>query len=121
MCSRTFPCFVSDPSLSTDEILIIEEKAVNDCFKVSGNGPKKDETYETPSDYDPLAVNMGQMTVHRFTLRCKCDTSKLKADESCGTFLPFDQQRWPSLMGLRGDSRFNTKSEDPVFGGHHKT
>ena len=43
----------------------IEEK----CLKKSRHVPPKDAIYETPSDYDPLALNMGQLVVHRISLR----------------------------------------------------
>ena len=46
----------------------IEEK----CLKKSRHVPPKDAIYETPSDYDPLALNMGQLVVHRISLRF-CD------------------------------------------------
>lgn len=93
-----------------------------------------------PSDYDPLSVNMGSLTVYRFTLRCKCDRSALQTDsktgklQKCGQFMPFDQQGWPSyagmlsiqffkaiieqvitvlylfVVGIKGDSYFNYKA-----------
>ena len=43
----------------------IEEK----CLKKSRHFPNRDAIYETPSDYDPLALNMGQLVVHRISLR----------------------------------------------------
>ena len=43
----------------------IEEK----CLKKSRHFPAKEAIYETPSDYDPLALNMGQLVVHRISLR----------------------------------------------------
>ena len=43
----------------------MEEK----CLKKSRHFPAKDAIYETPSDYDPLALNMGQLVVHRISLR----------------------------------------------------
>ena len=47
-------------------------------MKKSGHTPASDGIYETPSDYDPLAVNMGQLTVFRFTLKCKCNEELLR-------------------------------------------
>ena len=41
------------------------------CLKRSQHLPRKGIHYETPSNYEPFAVNMGQMTVYRFTIRCK--------------------------------------------------
>ena len=70
--------------------------------------------YETPTAYDPLAVNMGQLTIFRFTLKCKCNENLLREEEDgyqrCGQFLPYEQQGWPSFMGINGDSKFNIKS-----------
>ena len=40
-------------------------------MKKSGHWPKTEGIYETPTAYDPLAVNMGQLTIFRFTLKCK--------------------------------------------------
>eukprot|EP00095_Tigriopus_kingsejongensis_P007875 maker-scaffold127_size327531-snap-gene-1.8 protein:Tk07875 transcript:maker-scaffold127_size327531-snap-gene-1.8-mRNA-1 annotation:"hypothetical protein BRAFLDRAFT_93831" len=101
--------------MSEDDILILEAQVVEECFKQSGHSPRTDEVYETPSDYDAFSVNMGQMTVYRFRLRCVCDSKLLKTDETCGQFLPYDLQRWPSYMGINGDSRFNMKSTDPKY------
>ena len=41
------------------------------CLKRSQHLPRKGIHYETPSNYEPFAVNMGQMTVYRFRIRCK--------------------------------------------------
>ena len=41
------------------------------CLQRSQHLPRKGIHYETPSNYEPFAVNMGQMTVYRFTIRCK--------------------------------------------------
>ena len=30
--------------------------------------------------------------------------------QRCGQFLPYEQQGWPSFMGINGDSKFNIKS-----------
>ena len=65
--------------------------------------------YETPSDYDPFKVNMGQLTVYRFTLRCVCQESLLAEGSQCGRFMPYGQQGWPSFMGKDGDARFNVR------------
>ena len=93
----------------------VEEK----CLKKSRHFPAKEAIYETPSDYDPLALNMGQLVVHRISLRfsqsiksilassqllslpcscecalrrCKCETSQLQYSERCARVLPFEHQ-----------------------------
>ena len=82
-------------------------------MKKSGHWPK-DGIYETPSEYDPLAVNMGQLTIYRFMLKCKCNEDYLREEQDgyqrCGQFLPYEKQGWPAYMGLSGDSRFNMES-----------
>ena len=95
--------------LSDKDLTVFKDDVLADCLKKSGHGPKKDAIYETPSDYDPFKVNMGQLTVYRFTLRCVCQESLLAENSQCGRFLPFSQQGWPSFMGRAGDSRFNVR------------
>jgi hypothetical protein len=60
---------------------VLEEKAVDDCIKKSGHEPPRDAVYETPTAYSPLSVNMGQMTVYRYSLRCVCNQELLRADQ----------------------------------------
>ena len=85
-------------------------------MKKNGHWPKGDGIYETPSDYDPLTVNMGQLTVYRFSLRCQCNENLLREEidgyQRCGQFLPYENQGWPSFMGVFGDSKFNM---DTIF------
>ena len=50
---------------SEDEADAFESKVTSRCLKASGHNPPENVTYETPSDYDPLAVNMGALTVYR--------------------------------------------------------
>ena len=50
---------------SEDEADAFESKVTSRCLKASGHNPAENVTYETPSDYDPLAVNMGALTVYR--------------------------------------------------------
>ena len=60
--------FVTGSSdLSESEVYDITLK----CLQRSQHLPRKGIHYETPSNYEPFAVNMGQMTVYRFTIRCK--------------------------------------------------
>ena len=97
--------------LERNSIDISEEKSVDiiteieeECLKSSGHFARQDGIYETPSEYDPLSINMGQLIVYRFTLRCKCDSSKLERGQTCARILPFNQQAWPAYMGRLGDS-----------------
>ena len=73
-------------------------------MKATNNFAKSDAVYETPSDYDPLSINMGQLIIYRFTLRCRCDKSKLSYGEKCASILPFERQGWPAYMGAMGDT-----------------
>ncbi|TRY71775.1 hypothetical protein TCAL_12171 [Tigriopus californicus] len=112
------------PVLQPEDIKCVEKaverrtknaQEVDRCLTKSGHTLRTDEVYETPSDYNAFAVNMGQLTIYRFRLRCVCDSTLLTREEECGTFLPYDHQRWPSFMGINGDSRFNIKSTDSKF------
>jgi hypothetical protein len=100
--------------ISDEEFLALQSETVELCMKKSGHWPKTEGIYETPTAYDPLAVNMGQLTIFRFTLKCKCNENLLREEEDgyqrCGQFLPYEQQGWPSFMGINGDSKFNIKS-----------
>ena len=31
--------------------------------------------------------------------------------QQCPYFLPYEEQGWPSFMGIQGDSRYNPKAE----------
>ena len=75
-----------------------------DCLKVTNHFARPDGVYETPSDYDPLSINMGQLVIYRFSLRCKCDSSRLRYGEKCSKVLPYDKQGWPAYMGAMGDT-----------------
>jgi len=76
--------------LSDDDLSVLKENILNECLKKSGHGPNKDAVYETPSEYDPFKVNMGQLTVYRFTLRCVC---KVNPFISFGTTRIFTSKR----------------------------
>jgi hypothetical protein len=47
----------------------VVEELETKCLKATNHLANDQLTYETPSDYDPLSVNMGQMIVYRFTIR----------------------------------------------------
>ena len=76
------------------------------CLKKSKHFAANDRIYETPSEYDPLSINMGQMVVYRFSIRCICDPAQLSYNEKCANFLPYSQQGWSAYMGSNGDSKF---------------
>ena len=86
-----------------------------DCLKATNHFAKPDATYETPSDYDPLSINMGQLIIYRFTLSCTCDKAKLSYGEACASVLPYSRQGWPAYMGAEGGGGYRRQ------GGSHKT
>ena len=92
--------------LSNEESEAMMTEIEEECLKSSGHFAREDAIYETPSDYDPLSINMGQLVVYRFTLRCSCDSSKLSWGQTCASILPYEQQGWPAYMGGLGDSVF---------------
>ena len=99
---------ISEDSSDFDQMrLEIEE----DCLKATNNVAKPDAIYKTPSDYDPLSINMGQLIIYRFTLRCRCDESKLNYGEACASVLPYNKQGWPAYMGTMGDSVYRRRDE----------
>ena len=97
--------FSDDPEV--DELSNQYQEIVMKCLKSKGHLPPEQETYETPSDYSPFAVNMGQLTVHRFTLRCKCKKDLLKFGQACGRFVDYENQRWPAFMGRWANAKFD--------------
>ena len=78
----------------------MEEK----CLKKSRHFPAKDAIYETPSDYDPLALNMGQLVVHRISLRFNQFfyripvISNLMHSECCSMDNPDSKSKWSSQV-----------------------
>ena len=86
-------------------VSVIEEE----CLKKSGHFASNDAVYETPSDYDPLSINMGQLIVYRYMLRCKCKSSSVGYGQKCATIVPYDNQGWPALMGRWGNSIYNRR------------
>ena len=114
----TYSLFTGADELEEDALMELEERAVNDCLTKSGRMPPTDAVYETPSEYAPLSVNMGQMTVYRYSLRCVCNQELLRPDQKCAKFLPFHRQRWSAFMGRSGDARFDASKES--IGGNGK-
>uniref|UniRef100_T1JFB9 FAM234A/B beta-propeller domain-containing protein n=1 Tax=Strigamia maritima TaxID=126957 RepID=T1JFB9_STRMM len=78
-----------------------EAKITEECLQISGHKMPSNHTYESQSDYNPFNIHMGQMTVYRLRLRCKCDNF-LTTGKKCAKILPFDQQGWTSYMGTQG-------------------
>ncbi len=74
-------------------------EAVTKCVNRNGD-------YDPDEKYDPFSLKMGQLTVFRMRLKCKCSMEKLREGETCGQVLDFSRQRWPSYMGMMGDSVF---------------
>ena len=73
----------------------MEEK----CLKKSRHFPAKDAIYETPSDYDPLALNMGQLVVHRISLRFdQFFSSNLMHSECCPMHNRHSKSKWSSQV-----------------------
>ena len=89
-----------------EEISKIIEGLETKCLKRSGHMADGSLIYETPSDYDPLSINMGQMVVYRFSVRCVCNPSSLSYGQRCGNVLPWERQGWGAYMGTVGDSKF---------------
>lgn len=57
------------------------------------------------STYKALNLRLGQLTVYRLNLQCKCSPSSNQG--SCAKILPFNDQRWPSFMGRDGRGYFH--------------
>ena len=90
----------------SEQLAALQTEVEEECLKVSGHFAREaaDTVYETPSEYDPLSINMGQLVVYRFQLRCKC--GQLRGGQQCATFLPLERQGWPAYMGGHGDSLY---------------
>ena len=50
---------------SEDQLAELTSEVEEACLKASGHFAPGDAVYETPSDYDPLAINMGQLIIYR--------------------------------------------------------
>jgi hypothetical protein len=77
------------------------EMVAKDCFDYKG----EDKPVDTMSD--PLSLNMGQATVYRLRIACRCRS--VGTGERCSTILPFDQQSWPGFMGHNGNGHFRPR------------
>lgn len=77
------------------------EMVAKDCLDY------KWEENPAESDFDHLSLNMGQATVYRLRIGCRCRSVGI--GERCSTILPFDQQGWPGFMGHNGNGHFRPR------------
>lgn len=69
--------------------------------KANNNGSPRN----LPPYYNEVSqMRMGQLTLYRIRLKCRCVTHK-KGDR-CAKFLPISKQKWPSNLGRFGDGVF---------------
>ncbi|XP_046385650.1 uncharacterized protein LOC124155677 isoform X2 [Ischnura elegans] len=97
-----------DLVFATHWIPIITESS--DKF-VRQRGKSEGASSPSISDTYPMVIPMGQMTVYRIRLHCKCGLSKGKDPNlfECPSFIPFDRQGWPSHMGARSNGYFRPR------------
>ncbi|KAH3701952.1 uncharacterized protein LOC127861055 [Dreissena polymorpha] len=83
-----------------------EHTITDECLRSSGHDLPKEGTYESQTLYNPFNIHMGQMTVYRVRITCKCSnaTDVVTSGKRCGHVLPFNQQQWRSYMGNHADS-----------------
>ncbi|XP_033758720.1 uncharacterized protein LOC117341022 [Pecten maximus] len=81
-----------------------------ECLRASGHAHSDDHsqtTFQSLETFNPYKINMGQMTVYRLRLTCKCSSvPNNSTTQRCGRTLPFDQQQWSAYMGSKGDSHW---------------
>lgn len=63
---------------------------------------------ESSSSYKALNLHLGQLTVYRVNLQCKCGNVKGQ-NGACARILPFSEQSWPSYMGRDGKGYFHAR------------
>nr|XP_042902859.1 uncharacterized protein LOC107443619 isoform X2 [Parasteatoda tepidariorum] len=78
-----------------------EEYVTDHCLQKNGNL----RTTSKKKGYNPFNRPMGQMTVYRVHIDCKCTQATKKT--KCAKILPFEKQMWTSYMGLYGNSVAN--------------
>ncbi|XP_059161423.1 uncharacterized protein LOC131944658 isoform X2 [Physella acuta] len=86
-----------------------EEAITKDCLKLSDHLAEEEGTYSNSDDaYNPLDLNMGQMTVYRLRLKFSCSklANSTESNAQCANLLPFSQQKWGAYMGTNGDSHW---------------
>lgn len=67
--------------------------------------PVNDDLKKSPYYNQISQLTLGQMTVYRIRLQCKCQI--MKSNERCAQIL--DDQTWSSYMGKLGDGYFRTR------------
>ncbi|PNF15662.1 hypothetical protein B7P43_G15594 [Cryptotermes secundus] len=78
------------------------EMVAKDCFDY------KWEEKPVDSVSGQFSLNMGQATVYRLRIACRCRS--VGTGERCSTILPFDQQSWPEFMGHNGNGHFRPRN-----------
>ena len=54
-----------DKLTSEGQLEKLTSEVEEECLKASGHLAPGDAVYETPSDFNPLAINMGQLIIYR--------------------------------------------------------
>ncbi|KAL3885796.1 hypothetical protein ACJMK2_025834 [Sinanodonta woodiana] len=84
-----------------------EHTVTEECLsKHNGEAVNENRTYVSQTQYNPFNIHMGQMTVYRIRLTCKCSKKLDPKKQSCGRVLPFDKQQWTGYMGNKADSHW---------------
>ncbi|XP_021931466.1 uncharacterized protein LOC110835503 isoform X3 [Zootermopsis nevadensis] len=78
------------------------EMAVKDCLEYKW----EDKPADTQPDH--FSLNMGQATVYRLRISCRC--RDVRIGEKCSSILPFSQQSWPGFMGHNGNGHFRPRN-----------
>ncbi|XP_060079842.1 uncharacterized protein LOC132559243 [Ylistrum balloti] len=85
-----------------------------ECLQASGHAHSDGQsktTFQSLETFNPYKINMGQMTVYRLRLTCKCSSVPHNStNQLCSRTKPFDQQQWSAYMGSKGDSHWKPQS-----------
>lgn len=87
------------------EKLCLENRLAN-ATKNHNNG--SDEDVQIPYYNQILQLRMGQMTVYKIRIECRCEA--YKKGERCAKFLNAENQNWSSYLGKLGDGFFRTRN-----------
>ncbi|XP_069115779.1 uncharacterized protein [Argopecten irradians] len=86
-----------------------------ECLQASGHAHADEHshaTFQSLETFNPYKINMGQMTVYRLRLTCKCSSiSNNSTTKRCGRTLPYSQQQWSAYMGSKGDSHWKPRHD----------
>ena len=58
--------FADIEDISDDDFLALQSQTLEECLTKTGHKSRGDGIFETPSQYDPFTVNMGQLTIYRY-------------------------------------------------------